>query len=78
MPVPCAGATAEGIVTMTDRPPSLRGCPSSTTTIPVQAKLTHPGASGTLDQAPVMVNITTESIPGPVRAHAGGGVPAAA
>jgi hypothetical protein len=30
-----------------------------TTTIPVQVKLTHPGAAGTLDQAPVTVNITT-------------------
>jgi hypothetical protein len=31
----------------------------STTTIPVQVKLTDPGAAGTLDQAPVTVNITT-------------------
>jgi hypothetical protein len=30
-----------------------------TTTIPVQVKLTDPGAAGTLDQAPVTVNITT-------------------
>jgi HlyD family secretion protein len=28
-------------------------------TIPVQVKLTHPGAAGRLDQAPVTVNITT-------------------
>jgi multidrug efflux pump subunit AcrA (membrane-fusion protein) len=28
-------------------------------TIPVQVKLTHPGAAGSLDQAPVTVNITT-------------------
>jgi hypothetical protein len=38
------------------------------TTIPVQAKLTDPNAAGTLDQAPVTVNITTESSPGPVLA----------
>ena len=31
----------------------------STTTIPVQVRLTDPGAAGTLDQAPVTVNITT-------------------
>ena len=39
-----------------------------TTTIPVQVALTHPGAAGTLDQAPVTVNITTASSPGPVLA----------
>jgi hypothetical protein len=33
----------------------------STTTIPVQVKLTDPEAAGTLDQAPVTVNITTAS-----------------
>lgn len=32
---------------------------SSTTTIPVQVTLTDPSAAGTLDQAPVTVNITT-------------------
>jgi hypothetical protein len=31
----------------------------TTTTIPVQVKLTHPQAAGTLDQAPVTMNITT-------------------
>jgi hypothetical protein len=41
---------------------------SPTTTIPVQVTLTDPGAAGTLDQAPVTVNITTESSPGPVLA----------
>ena len=39
-----------------------------TTTIPVQVRLTDPGAAGTLDQAPVTVNITTGSSPGPVLA----------
>jgi hypothetical protein len=32
------------------------------TTIPVQVKLTHPGAAGGLDQAPVTVYITTASV----------------
>ena len=32
-----------------------------TTTIPVQVTLTDPEAAGTLDQAPVTVNITTAS-----------------
>jgi hypothetical protein len=35
---------------------------SSTTTIPVQVTLTDPAAAGTLDQAPVTVNITTASV----------------
>ena len=35
----------------------------STTTIPVRVKLTDPGAAGTLDQAPVTVNITTGDAP---------------
>jgi hypothetical protein len=39
-----------------------------TTTIPVQVTLTDPGAVGNLDQAPVTVNITTASSPGPVLA----------
>ena len=41
---------------------------SPATTIPVQVKLTDPGAAGTLDQAPVTVNITTASSSGPVLA----------
>jgi hypothetical protein len=36
----------------------------TTTTIPVQVKLTDPGAAGILDQAPVTVNITTASAHG--------------
>ncbi len=35
----------------------------STTTIPVDVKLTDPGAAGTLDQAPVTVNIATGTAP---------------
>jgi hypothetical protein len=34
----------------------------TTTTIPVQVKLTRPAAAGRLDQAPVTVNITTSSV----------------
>jgi multidrug efflux pump subunit AcrA (membrane-fusion protein) len=34
----------------------------TSTTIPVQVKLTHPGAAGRLDQAPVTVYITTASV----------------
>jgi hypothetical protein len=41
---------------------------SPATTIPVQVRLTDPRAAGTLDQAPVTVNITTQSSPGPVLA----------
>ena len=36
---------------------------SPAATIPVQVKLTDPGAAGTLDQAPVTVNITTGTAP---------------
>ncbi len=38
------------------------------TTIPVTVTLTDPRAAGSLDQAPVTVNITTDSSPGPVLA----------
>jgi hypothetical protein len=37
---------------------------NSATTIPVQVKLTHPQAAGTLDQAPVTVSITTATARG--------------
>jgi hypothetical protein len=38
---------------------SASGAGATTATIPVQVTLTDPGAAGTLDQAPVTVNITT-------------------
>jgi hypothetical protein len=38
------------------------------TTIPVTVALARPSAAGTLDEAPVTVNITTETSPGPVLA----------
>ena len=37
---------------------------NATTTIPVQVTLTDPQAAGTLDQAPVTVNITTATARG--------------
>jgi len=62
------GATTPGVVssagTVATTTTGQNG--SATTTIPVQVTLTHPGAAGTLDQAPVTVYITTESSPGPV------------
>ena len=39
-----------------------QGNSGSTSTIPVQVKLTHPQAAGSLDQAPVTVTITTSSV----------------
>jgi multidrug efflux pump subunit AcrA (membrane-fusion protein) len=57
------GATTPGVVsevgtvaTTTQEPNG-----SSTTTIPVQVKLTDPQAAGSLDQAPVTVYVTTQS-----------------
>jgi multidrug efflux pump subunit AcrA (membrane-fusion protein) len=57
------GATTPGVVsdvgtvaTTTQEPNG-----STTTTIPVQVKLTDPQAAGTLDQAPVTVYLTTQS-----------------
>ncbi len=59
------GTTTPGVVSWvgavaTTTPASQGQGPA--TTIPVQVKLTDPGAAGTLDQAPVTVNITTASI----------------
>jgi hypothetical protein len=59
------GAVTPGVVSSvgtvaTSTPGS--GGSGSTTTIPVQVKLTDPGAAGTLDQAPVTVYITTASV----------------
>jgi multidrug efflux pump subunit AcrA (membrane-fusion protein) len=56
------GATTPGVIssagTVATTSPSGQG-QNATTTIPVTVKLTHPSAAGTLDQAPVTVNITT-------------------
>jgi hypothetical protein len=65
-----SGTTTPGVVssvgTVATTTSGSGGSPA--TTIPVQVKLTDPGAAGTLDQAPVTVNITTASSPGPVLA----------
>ena len=64
------GTTTPGVVssvgTVATTTPGSGGSP--TATIPVQVTLTDPGTAGTLDQAPVTVNLTTESSPGPVLA----------
>jgi multidrug efflux pump subunit AcrA (membrane-fusion protein) len=60
------GTTTPGVVSSvgtvaTTTPESGQG-QSPATTIPVQVKLTNPAAAGTMDQAPVTVNITTQSV----------------
>ena len=63
------GTTAPGVVSSVGTVATTSGSGGNpTTTIPVQVKLTDPGAAGTLDQAPVTVNITTASSPSPVLA----------
>jgi hypothetical protein len=54
------GKTTPGVVSAVGTVAATSGSgPNATTTIPVQVKLTDPRAAGTLDQAPVTVNITT-------------------
>jgi hypothetical protein len=57
------GATTPGVISSVGTVATTTTGPSgtSTTTIPVQVTLTHPGAAGTLDQAPVTVNITSST-----------------
>ena len=63
------GTTTRGVVSSVGTVATTSGSGGTpTTTIPVQVTLTDPGAAGTLDQAPVTVNITTGSSPGPVLA----------
>jgi hypothetical protein len=64
------GATTPGAVSSVGAVAATTQGPggSPVTTIPVQVALTDPGAAGTLDQAPVTVNITTQSSQGPVLA----------
>jgi hypothetical protein len=56
------GARTPGVVSSVGAVAATSGSgANATTTIPVQVTLTDPGAAGTLDQAPVTVNITTAS-----------------
>jgi hypothetical protein len=65
------GTATPGVVssvgTVATAAPAQQG-QNATTTIAVQVRLTEPKAAGNLDQAPVTVNITTGSSPGPVLA----------
>jgi hypothetical protein len=54
------GTTTPGVVSAVGEVATTSGSgPGATTTIPVEVTLTDPKAAGTLDQAPVTVNITT-------------------
>ncbi len=54
------GTTTPGVVSRVGKVASARSGPEGpVTTVPVQVRLTHPGAAGGLDQAPVTVYITT-------------------
>jgi len=52
------GSTTPGVITSVGR---VASGSSGSATVPVYVKLTDPSAAGTLDQAPVTVNITTSS-----------------
>ena len=57
------GEATPGVVSSVGRVATTSGLgPDATTTIPVQVKLTHPRAAGSLDQAPVTVNITSRRV----------------
>jgi hypothetical protein len=64
------GTTTPGVVSLVGTVATTTPGPgqSPATTVPVQVTLTDPKAAGTLDQAPVTVNLTTRSSPGPVLA----------
>jgi hypothetical protein len=54
------GTTTPGVVSSVGAmATSVPGQNGTTITIPVQVKLTHPGEAGSLDEAPVTVNVTT-------------------
>jgi hypothetical protein len=56
------GKTTPGVVSSVGKVATTSGSGSSaTTTIPVEVRLVHPSAAGSLDQAPVTVNVTTAS-----------------
>jgi hypothetical protein len=54
------GSVTPGVISSVGKVASGSG---SSATIPVYVRLTHPQAAGSLDQAPVTVNITTVSVP---------------
>ena len=54
------GSVTPGVVSSVGKVASGSG---TSATIPVYVRLTHPQAAGSLDQAPVTVNITTVSVP---------------
>jgi hypothetical protein len=56
------GTTTPGVVSSVGTVATTSGSGPNAATIPVQVKLTDPTAVGTLDQAPVTVNITTASV----------------
>ena len=56
------GTTTPGVVSVVGTVATTTSGSDATTTIPVQVRLTDPRAAGTLDQAPVTVNITTASV----------------
>ena len=57
------GTTTPGVVSSVGTVATRSGSGRNpATTIPVQVTLTDPRAAGTLDQAPVTVNITTASV----------------
>ena len=62
------GTATPGVVSWVGKVTSARPGQGAATTIPVQVRLTDPKAARHLDQAPVTVNITTASSPGPVLA----------
>jgi len=58
------GSTTPGVVSWvgTVAVTSGSGTQATTTTIPVSVRLVHPSAAGSLDSAPVTVDITTETV----------------
>jgi hypothetical protein len=58
------GTTTPGVVSSVGTVAATSSGPDATTTIPVEVTLADPGAAGTLDQAPVTVNITTATARG--------------
>jgi hypothetical protein len=55
------GSVTPGVIASVGTVATGSSGPGSSPTIPVQVKLSHPSAAGSLDQAPVTVNITTAS-----------------